>query len=576
MTITTRVEPKPYVVLARKWRSVQFKDVVGQAHVVRTLSNAIRTDRVHQAYLMTGSRGIGKTSIARIFAKALRCEHRTVDSETVLSCEKCSNCLEISKGISVDVIEIDGASNNGVDAVREIRDAVKFSPSHGRYKIYVIDEVHMLTHQAFNALLKTLEEPPAHVVFILATTEPHKIPATVLSRCQRFDLKRISPSLIESHLVEIMKAENLQADSAALALISKAAEGSMRDALSLLDQSIAYASGKLTSQAVREAIGLIHADLLLDLTENFLKKDVHGALVLAQSAYDQGFDLKILNRSLIETMHLVILTKVIPDFSTLGGKSGGDLSGWSQEEQTRARKLSELRPLEDLELIFQVFQQGSDWISRAPNPKIVLDLLIIKVATADMLVPVTKIESQKEVQAQPQVQVMAPVAPALASTPQKSVSVDAPKGKSWESFVAFVKQKRPLLGSMLEYGIAEISEANSQLIVRFDAKDQYYREQLQAKPYQDELLKFTQEYYSLGLKITQGTQDKGQVANQVDSTNQRESLADKRDREKLARESAVRDTVRNHPLIQEAKSLFGGELGPIELSELSGKAGPKE
>ena len=212
-----------YVVLARKWRPAQFSDIVGQHHIVRTLMNAIRAKRVSQAYLFTGSRGIGKTSIARIFAKAIRCETPPVSAagcperegiEWLTSCDRCASCREIATGTSVDVIEIDGASNNGVEAVREIRENAKYMPANGARKIYIIDEVHMLTTAAFNALLKTLEEPPAHVIFIFATTEPHKIPATILSRCQRFDYKRVTLAQIQTRLLEVTQAEGIQAEPA--------------------------------------------------------------------------------------------------------------------------------------------------------------------------------------------------------------------------------------------------------------------------------------------------------------------------------------------------------------------------
>src|SRR5271163_4831020 len=209
-------ENSSYIVLARKWRPAQFSDIVGQGHVVRTLVNAIRSERIHQAYLFTGSRGIGKTSIARIFAKAIRCEQTQTTKDWLTSCDKCSSCREITLGSGVDVIEIDGASNNGVEAVREIRENAKYLPSNGTRKIYIIDEVHMLTTAAFNALLKTLEEPPAHVIFIFATTEPHKIPATILSRCQRFHFRRVTNAQIQPHLAHICGLEKVDAEPGAL------------------------------------------------------------------------------------------------------------------------------------------------------------------------------------------------------------------------------------------------------------------------------------------------------------------------------------------------------------------------
>ncbi len=245
-----------YQVLARKWRPQQFADVVGQEHVTTTLKNAIEQNRLAHAYLFVGPRGIGKTSTARIFAKALNC----VKGPTATPCDKCDNCLEITEGRSLDVLEIDGASNNGVEQVRELRDTVRYAPARGKFKIYIIDEVHMLTTQAFNALLKTLEEPPAHVKFIFATTEPQKVLPTILSRCQRFDLRRIPANLIVKHLKEISKKEKVAIDDEALAAIARGAEGGLRDAESTLDQLIAFCGNKIAEADVLSVFGLVAHD----------------------------------------------------------------------------------------------------------------------------------------------------------------------------------------------------------------------------------------------------------------------------------------------------------------------------
>ena len=366
-----------YVVLARKWRPSQFTDIVGQGHIVRTLMNAIRTERIHQAYLFTGSRGIGKTSIARIFAKAVRCETRTDKDDSLYSCDACPNCKEITSTNSVDVIEIDGASNNGVDAIREIREGAKYLPSSGNRKIYIIDEVHMLTTAAFNALLKTLEEPPAHVVFIFATTEPHKIPATVLSRCQRFDFRRVTMAQIQQRLIEVTAAEEVQADPAALSLIGRAAEGSMRDALSLLDQVIAFSGSQITVESVRNSVGLIESQMIIHTLKNILARNPVDALKEVENAYQQGHDLRILTKSLIEYLHCVILAKV--------GAAAPSTLELSQDEWKEIQTLSELRELEELELIFQALHHGMEWISKSEQPKVVLDVLIVKCATAEAL-----------------------------------------------------------------------------------------------------------------------------------------------------------------------------------------------
>ncbi|MBU6376203.1 MAG: DNA polymerase III subunit gamma/tau, partial [Bdellovibrionales bacterium] len=357
-----------YVVLARKWRPAQFADIVGQTPVVRTLMNAIHSNRIHQAYLFTGSRGIGKTSIARIIAKAVRCPNTNWDGTWLTCCDRCSSCSEVAQGNSVDVIEIDGASNNGVDHVREIREGAKFLPSAGNKKVYIIDEVHMLSTAAFNALLKTLEEPPPHVLFIMATTEPHKIPATILSRCQRFDLRRVSQSQIQDRLAEVLKSEGFEAETGALALIARAAEGGLRDALSLLDQVIAFSGAKITLQSVRDSIGLIESQLVMSILKQVLSRDPIRALEGVQSAYQQGHDLKLLTRHLIEFLHGTILTKVGAPIQTSGE--------FSENEWKELKSLSELRELEELELIFQALHHGTEWIARSPQPKLVLDVLL--------------------------------------------------------------------------------------------------------------------------------------------------------------------------------------------------------
>ena len=251
-----------YQVLARKWRPQSFEEVIGQKHVVKTLQNAIVHNRIAHSFLFAGQRGVGKTSIARILAKALNCQ----EGPTAQPCGNCNSCKEITGGNSIDVLEIDGASNTGVDDVRELRESVKYVPSKSRYKIYIIDEVHMLSNSAFNALLKTLEEPPAHVIFMFATTEPHKIPATVLSRCQRFDLRRISLEAIVKQLNEITSGEKIKISEQGLRWIAREAEGSMRDAQSILDRVISYAGEKISDEDI--------AEVRREMLKNFPREDI--------------------------------------------------------------------------------------------------------------------------------------------------------------------------------------------------------------------------------------------------------------------------------------------------------------
>ncbi len=259
----------PYQVLARKWRPQNFEDVIGQDHITRTLQNAIKTNRIGQAYLFTGPRGVGKTTTARILAKALNCEK----GPTSHPCNRCSNCIEITENRFPDVIEIDGASNNSVDDVRELIEKINYRPVKGRYRIYIIDEVHMLSISAFNALLKTLEEPPPHVIFVFATTEPHKIPATIISRCQRFDFRKIPEQLITARIKEILKEEGItDIPEESLRLVSKAADGSLRDALSILDQLIALDPG-LSPGNIRQILGITGRSVARDLITSIVKRD---------------------------------------------------------------------------------------------------------------------------------------------------------------------------------------------------------------------------------------------------------------------------------------------------------------
>src|SRR5210317_863065 len=265
-----------YLVLARKWRPKDFADTVGQEHVLQALINALDSGRLHHAYLFTGTRGVGKTTIARILAKALNCE-KGVTSQP---CGECSACVEIDEGRFVDLIEVDAASKTKVDDTRDLLDNVQYAPARGRYKVYLIDEVHMLSKSSFNALLKTLEEPPPHVKFLLATTDPQKLPVTVLSRCLQFNLKRMTPRLISERLAHICEAESIEADSAALAIIARAADGSLRDALSLLDQAIAYCGGNVSEAQVAMMLGTIDRGHVVRLLRNLADNDAAAIIDL--------------------------------------------------------------------------------------------------------------------------------------------------------------------------------------------------------------------------------------------------------------------------------------------------------
>jgi len=296
-------EKKSYEVLARKYRPQAFADVYGQDHVVRTLRNAIESERVAHAYLFVGPRGTGKTSSARIFAKALNCEK----GPTLEPCNECSNCVEISEGRSLDVLEIDGASNNGVEQVRELRESVHFMPTRAKYKIYIIDEVHMLSTGAFNALLKTLEEPPSHVKFLFATTEPHKIPSTIISRVQRFDLRRIPTGIIVENLERICKLEAIKAEDKALLAVARGAEGGMRDALSALDQLIAFEGSELKEEDVLSVFGLVSHERIVALAQAAIDGEIPACIDHIASFDEKGKDLQRMLQELMEHFRNLLL-----------------------------------------------------------------------------------------------------------------------------------------------------------------------------------------------------------------------------------------------------------------------------
>lgn len=355
-----------YQVLARKYRPLRFTDVVGQEHVTKTLTHAIERDRIHHAYLFTGVRGTGKTSLARLFAMALNCESGPkIDFDP-----NSDNGLAIQKGQFLDVIEIDGASNTSVDAVRELREQIKYMPAAGKYKVYIIDEVHMLSTSAFNALLKTLEEPPEHVVFLFATTESHKIPVTILSRCQRFDLKRLSQVQILTRLQWICEQENMPTESGALEMIARAAEGSMRDAQSLLDMAIGMAGETLSAPVVEQMLGWVDAPFIEQLTQHCLQNDLSAGLAQIQELYGRGYDLRQVVMQWIDYFHDLILLK------TAGSQSLA--AEWTEEQTERMKTLIRNITLADLQIAFQQVYQASEQIFRSDTPKILLDLLLVK------------------------------------------------------------------------------------------------------------------------------------------------------------------------------------------------------
>jgi DNA polymerase-3 subunit gamma/tau len=366
-----------YRVLARKYRPQTFAELIGQEAMVRTLGNAIKRDRIAHAFLMTGVRGVGKTSTARLIAKALNCVGPDGQGgPTIDPCNVCEPCRAIAEGRHIDVIEMDAASNTGVDDVREIIDAVRYSAVSARYKVYIVDEVHMLSKNAFNALLKTLEEPPPHVKFLFATTEVNKVPVTVLSRCQRFDLRRIPAERLAAHFAEIAKAEAAEVEEAALALIARAAEGSARDGLSILDQAIAHGSGAVTADQVRAMLGLSDRGAVRALLGLLLAGDAPGALAALKDQYELGVEPAALLRSLLEAVHGITRVKV-------GGAARDPAQ--SEEEREAYADWGARLSYPVLHRLWQLLLKGLDEIARAPLPLEAAEMALLRVIHASQL-----------------------------------------------------------------------------------------------------------------------------------------------------------------------------------------------
>jgi DNA polymerase-3 subunit gamma/tau len=354
-----------YEVFARKWRPQVFEDVVGQEHITLTLVNAIKTDRLAHAYLFSGARGVGKTSVARILAKAINC----TEGEPGVPCNKCHSCTEITNGSSVDVQEIDGASNRGIDEIRELRENIKYMPSSSRFRVYIIDEVHMLTLPAFNALLKTLEEPPPHVKFFFATTEPHKVPITILSRCQRFDFKRIVVDKIVEQLEKITGHEGIEVTTSSLSLIAREAQGSMRDAESLLDQVVSYTGSKVEDRDIRDILGIIDRDLIFESSCAIIEGRPEKCMEIVDRIYNYGYDIKEFYRALMDQFRNLLVSMITPQHNLL------DMTHSDREETKRQ---AEMAGYEKIQQSLNLLITREEDLRFSFHPRLVLETIMIK------------------------------------------------------------------------------------------------------------------------------------------------------------------------------------------------------
>ncbi len=401
-----------YTVLARKYRSQDFQSLIGQDVLVKTLTTAIKTGRIAHAYIFTGIRGTGKTSTARILAKALNC--LSSDGPTATPCGKCDNCRAIAAGQHIDVLEIDAASHTGVDNMREILDAAQYRPTNGRYKVYIIDEVHMLSTSAFNALLKTLEEPPAHVIFILATTEIRKVPVTILSRCQRFDLVRVPVETLKKHFAWIAEQEKVELSDAANELLARTADGSVRDGLSLLDQAIAQTGGHVDESAVMDMLKRADRGVVVDFMQTILSGNVSAALARADEIYTNGADLSMLLTDMMEWTHWA--TRMHPVLRA----NVGDSIPYTADQRERINEINKHVSLNTLSRLWQVMVASVGEMAAAANQKQCFDMLVIRLMHIADMPSVPEILKQNADTAHR----AAPAAPAPAPTPNAPQTIE--------------------------------------------------------------------------------------------------------------------------------------------------------
>jgi DNA polymerase-3 subunit gamma/tau len=569
-----------YLVLARKWRPQRFLDVVGQTHVTKTLVNAIEMDRVAHAFIFSGVRGVGKTSLARILAKSLNCK----DGPTPNPCGVCDSCRAVTAGTAVDVIEIDGASNNSVEDIRNLRETIPFRPVMGKYKVYVIDEVHMLSTSAFNALLKTLEEPPPHVKFIFATTESHKIPVTILSRCQRYDFRRIPTSAIIERLAEILRSENIPFEDGALALIGREAEGSMRDALSTLDQVLASGGDKLTADSVADLLGVVERKVYYDLSRAVLHRDPKRCIEIIKETDRLGYDMASFSKGLLEHLRNLVVAGVCK-----GDKTVIDLP---DEETKEILEQAQSVSSETLHRLFKHFAEAYESIARSSHPKILLETAVARIADLGELVSAQEILARLErlakqgggsqsggilpekapftgrggpISGEPThlADSSQEVAVSLSAAPEQASPQQAPLQQSLTPsnpisrevllrLTEELKHDKPAMASILEYAGLEISDRGATFLF----PKEYASIAALAKERAPEMSVYYQQRLNLEVRVEVRVQEGIAVQN---SAKQRILEEDKR------REKEERALM--HPLIKQIQNEFSARIQSVQIIE---------
>ncbi len=463
-----------YIVLALKWRPKNLDEIVGQSHIVSTLQNAIQGNRLAHAYIFSGPRGVGKTSTARILAKALNC----VNGPTPSPCGKCPSCVSITQGTSLDVLEIDGASNRGIDEIRELRESVKFAPAQGKYKVYIIDEVHQITSDGFNALLKTLEEPPEFVKFIVATTQPNKVPLTILSPCHRLDFRRISVMEIIAQLEKIMAAEKLKIDKDVLFAVAKSSDGSMRDAESILDQLIAFAKDKVSIKDITNMLGLVEQDALFNIAEKIISKDPRSALEIFNQIMEQGKDANVFLNNLIEHFRNLMVAKV--------AQADSELIDLPQDICERFSAQAQGISMHDIFSAFNILVGAQEMSKRLDSVRIPLEIAIVRLAhdkknpnfeTAVAPKYIPPEPKEPVVKEQPQAEKSDPPQAPVEPETKNSVSLDAVKN-AWNNAIENLTKIKMSLATYLNEGVIVSLEGNL-LTVGFPKNYSLHKESLE-------------------------------------------------------------------------------------------------
>ena len=583
-----------YTVLARKYRPQRFADLVGQEHVARTLGNAIEQDRVAHAFLFTGVRGVGKTTTARLLAKALNCEKGPASEP----CNTCSICEQISQGNDIDVQEMDGASNNSVDDVRRLQETLPFRPARDRFKVVIVDEVHMLSTGAFNAFLKTLEEPPEHVKFIFATTELHKVPVTIRSRCQRYDFRLIPQRVIAARVREILAEEQLEADDEAVALVAREAAGSMRDALTLLDQVVAFSDGALRGQQIGEVLGVADRSRVQDLAAQVVAADARAILESLKALSDQGRDMFHLSRQLLGLFRDLVVLRVTD------GQSG-ELLDLVDEELRAAQSLAESESALELQRLFAGMSKLVDEVAHAPQPRLSLEMGLVRLATRPKLEDLTQLLARldgaasdtpkKKVpvepksrsaalderfspppepdiphpaeQSQPVVGARADAPAAEAPAERKVVSAARPEPAaapsppptpsghfSWPALVDYVQESNPALAAVLAHGVLG-SVTDDRIVIHFQ-EGAFYGKQAGT----DDSLRAVSQAASAFLKRAVAAE-----VRMVERVEAEETVIGAQNQRRDEERESRRRAVLSHPRVMDALSVFPAAAGQVKV-----------